>query len=255
MNRIDQAFESKKDLLNIYFTAGFPAVDDTVRIARALEEAGADIIELGLPYSDPIADGPTIQDSSTQAIKNGMNLKLLFEQLQDLRKHVTIPVIMMGYLNPVMQFGVERFCEKCQQVGVDGLILPDLPMSEYLEVYKPIFQQHGLYNTFLVTPQTSEERIRLIDEKTDGFIYLVSSSSITGAKSGFQDQQIEYFDRIQSMKLKSKTMIGFGISSHETYSTACQYADGAIIGSAFIKSLAQDSSDEAIKNFVKHIKG
>lgn len=254
-NRIDVAFQSKEGgLLTIYFTAGYPNLDDTVRIASALEEAGADIIEIGLPYSDPIADGPTIQESSTQALKNGMSIMVLFEQLKTLRDHVTIPVLLMGYLNPVIQFGVETFCEKCNEVGVDGLILPDLPIDEYAEIYKPIFDKHGLHNVFLVSPQTSETRIRMIDEKSTGFIYLVSSSSITGAKQGMTDEQVSYFKRIESMDLKSKKMIGFGISSHDSYKTACEYSDGAIIGSAFIRELKNDPSDQNIHEFVKRIK-
>jgi tryptophan synthase alpha chain len=254
MNRIDQAFASKENLLNVYFTAGFPNLEDTVRIARDLENAGTDIIELGLPYSDPIADGPTIQQSSMKAINNGMTIEKLFSQLQDLRKELTIPVILMGYLNPVIQYGIERFCEQCQKCGIDGLILPDLPMQEYLEVYQELFRSFGLYNIYLVTPQTSVERIRTIDQETSGFIYLVSSASITGAKKGITPAQIDYFERINGMDLNSKTMIGFGISDHQSFATACKYADGAIIGSAFIRQLEEDASTEAIHKFIANIK-
>ncbi len=253
-NRIDEAFRQKRNLLNIYYTAGYPKIKDTVRIAEQLERSGADIMELGMPYSDPIADGPTIQESSTVALKNGMTISKLFEQLQVLRDKVSIPVILMGYLNPVIQFGVERFCEKCREVGVDGVILPDLPMKDYLEVYKPIFSDNGLYNIFLITPQTSEDRIRQIDRESDGFIYMVSSASVTGARSTITENQQSYFERIASMQLKTPRMIGFGISNKETYENACQYSQGAIIGSAFIKQLAQDSSNTAIDKFIKSIK-
>ena len=253
-NRINQAFTiNGKDLLNVYFTAGYPHLGDTLRIAGALERAGAHMIEIGIPYSDPIADGPTIQESSTVAIANGMTIQKLFEQLAGLREEVTVPVLLMGYLNPVLQFGVDRFCEQCQRVGIDGLILPDLPMHEYLEVYKEKFESHGIHNVFLITPQTSEERIRAIDADSQGFIYMVSSASITGAKSGLTDLQTAYFERINAMQLKSPRMIGFGISNRETFQKACQYAQGAIIGSAFIKQLSQDASEVAIHTFVKNI--
>lgn len=255
MNRIDQAFEEKKDhLLNVYFTAGYPKLEDTVRVARALEAGGADLIELGLPFSDPVADGPTIQESSTVALKNGMTLKVLFEQLQELRNHVTVPVLLMGYINPVLQFGFEAFCRRCQQVGIDGLIIPDLPMYEYEELYKEVLDAHGLYNVFLITPQTSDERIRKIDDLSSGFIYMVSSASITGAKSGITPQQVSYFQRVKALNLKNRKLIGFGISNHETFGKACEYADGAIVGSAFIKQLEKDSSDEAIKTFIHSLK-
>lgn len=255
MNRIDQAFLDKKDhLLNVYFTAGFPKLEDTLRVAKALEKAGADILEIGIPFSDPVADGPTIQESSTHALENGMTLKVLFSQLTDLRKHVHIPVLMMGYINPILQFGIENFCRKCKDVGIDGLILPDLPMSEFEELYQDLFRKTGLYNVFLISPQTSEDRIRKIDSLSNGFIYMVSSSSITGAKSDITDTQIAYFNRVNTMKLKNRRMIGFGISNHETFRQACSYADGAIVGSAFIKQLSEDSSDEAIHRFVQTIK-
>lgn len=244
-NRIDQLFQEKKEnLLSVYYTAGFPALHDTVRIAEYLEKAGADIIEIGMPFSDPLADGPTIQDSSMQALHNGMSLKRLFEQLHNVRQSVNLPVILMGYMNPVMQFGVENFCRHCQQVGVDALILPDLPMQEYLNEYKEIFESYGLYNIFLITPQTSDARIRLIDEYSHGFIYMVSSASITGAKSNITDEQVAYFERVRAMQLHHPTLIGFGISNHETFSRACAYASGAIIGSAFIKMLKESQSLE-----------
>lgn len=256
MNRIDQAFADKKDrLLNIYFTAGFPDLDDTVRVAQELEKAGANILEIGLPYSDPIADGPTIQESSNVAIENGMTLKVLFEQLKELRSKVSIPVILMGYLNPIIQFGVEKFCTACNEVGIDGLILPDLPMYEYETIYKPDFEKNGLYNIFLITPQTTKERILKIDELSSGFIYMVSSASITGAKSEITPEQIEYFDSINAMNLTNKRLIGFGISNQSTFNAACQYASGAIVGSAFIKQLSKDSSTSGIHSFIHQILG
>lgn len=255
MNRIDQAFTKKKDhLLNVYFTAGYPNLQDTLTIAKNLEAGGADLLEIGIPFSDPVADGPTIQASSTQALYNGMTLEVLFTQMKDLRKEVTVPVLLMGYINPVLQFGFERFCQRCQEVGVDGLILPDLPMYEYQELYKEILEKYGIYNVFLITPQTSDERIRMIDEVSKGFIYMVSSASITGAKSGISPMQIQYFQRIRGLNLKNKKLIGFGISDFETFSTACDYADGAIVGSAFIRQLEADSSPEAIQTFVKQLK-
>ncbi|MEK6478466.1 tryptophan synthase subunit alpha [Catalinimonas sp. 4WD22] len=256
-NRIDQVFQEKQGkILSVYYTAGFPALKDTARIAQYLEEAGADLIEIGMPFSDPLADGPTIQNSGTQALNNGMTIKKLFEQISDIRSTVNIPIILMGYMNPVMQFGVENFCKHCQQAGIDALILPDLPMQEYLEEYKELFESYGLYNIFLISPQTSEERIRLIDENTHGFIYMVSSASITGAKSGITDEQVTYFKRVQAMQLKHPTLIGFGISNHETFSKACEYSSGAIIGSAFIKVLEKSQNlKEDIAQFVKEVKG
>lgn len=253
MNRINQAFE-KDRLLNVYFTAGYPGLNDTLPIARALEAGGADLIEIGLPFSDPIADGPTIQASSTQALKNGMNLKLLFDQLAQLRQHISIPVLLMGYINPLLQFGFERFCEKCHEVGVDGLIVPDLPMYEYEELYMEVFDRNDLYNVLLISPQTSEDRIRKIDAISKGFIYMVSSASITGAKNGISEEQIMYFQRVQAMNLNNKRMIGFGISDHETFEIACRHADGAIVGSAFINQLTKDSSEPAIRDFIHQLK-
>lgn len=253
-NRIDQTFGEKKDILNIYFTAGYPKLEDTLRVARTLQEAGADILEIGMPFSDPIADGPTIQDSSQQALENGMTIDVLLNQLKDLRQHVSIPVILMGYVNPIIQFGIESFCDRCAEVGVDGVIIPDLPMQEYLDVYKAHFDDRGIHNIFLISPNTSDERIRLIDTHSGGFIYVVSSSSITGAKQGIQQGQNEYFKRVQSMNLHHPQLIGFGISDSKTYRNACQYADGAIIGSAFIKQLQQDASEAGIQSFINGIK-
>ena len=254
MNRIDEVFsKKKKGVLNIYFTAGYPKIDDTLRIARTLEAAGVDIIEIGIPYSDPIADGPTIQDSSQKALDAGMSLKLLMRQLQDLRKHIKIPVILMGYINPVLQYGFTKFCQDCKEVGIDGVILPDLPMQEYAEMYQVTFEEYGIYNIFLMTPQTSEKRVLQINEASKGFIYMVSSASITGAKQEVSQAQIDYFERIQKMNLSVQRLIGFGISNKETFDNACQYASGAIIGSAFINQLNKDDSDEAITSFVGSI--
>ncbi|HLU89120.1 MAG TPA: tryptophan synthase subunit alpha, partial [Cyclobacteriaceae bacterium] len=215
MNRIDKLFKEKSNnILSIYFTAGYPKLNDTLPIMKAVEEAGADIIEIGVPYSDPVADGPTIQESNKQALDNGMTMKLLFSQIQDMRKEINIPVILMGYLNPIIQFGMEAFCKKCKDVGVDGIIVPDLPMRQYLDEYKELFDAYDLRNTFLISPQTSEKRIREIDEFSDGFIYMVSSHSITGAKSGITEEQIQYFKAVEGMGLKSPRLIGFGISDH-----------------------------------------
>ena len=256
MNRIEKLFSTKSQrVLNVYFTAGYPQLNDTVAIMQALESSGADLIEIGIPFSDPIADGPTIQASNDVALANGMTLKLLMEQLKDDRQKVNLPIILMGYINPIVQFGIEKFCEKCQEVGVDGLILPDLPMFEYLEVYKPIFEQHGLLNIFLITPQTAEARVREIDSNSSGFIYMVSSASTTGAKTGISAEQEAYFQRIKSMNLKNPTLIGFGISNKETFDKACENANGAIIGSAFIKVLAQEGDMISnIKTFIDQVK-
>ena len=253
MNRINQKLNEDQKLLSIYFTAGYPNLEDTVPIIRGLEKAGVDMIEIGLPFSDPLADGPTIQESSTEALKNGMTTELLFNQLKDIRKSVTLPLIIMGYFNPVLQYGVEAFCKKCQEIGIDGLILPDLPFDVYQEKYEPIFKTYGLSNTFLITPQTSDERIRKIDSASDGFIYMVSSASTTGAKSGFGDAQQAYFDRVAALELKNPQIVGFGISNSATFQAATAKAKGAIIGSAFIKHLTQNGVD-TIAQFIQGIR-
>jgi len=252
MNRINHKLQEDKKLLSIYFTAGYPALNDTVQIIQDLEKSGVDMIEIGLPFSDPLADGPTIQASSTTALKNGMTTETLFEQLKDIRKTVSIPLIIMGYFNPMLQYGVEEFCKKCQEVGIDGLIIPDLPVDVYHEEYQAIFEKFGLINVFLITPQTSEERIRFIDSVSNGFIYMVSSASVTGSKSGFGNTQTKYFERIAQMNLKNPQVVGFGIKDAETFQAATKNAKGAIIGSAFIKRLA-DSGTKAISTFVKTI--
>lgn len=252
MNRINKTLNKDKKLLSIFFTAGYPNIDDTVSIIQNLEKSGVDMIEIGLPFSDPLADGPTIQASSTAALKNGMTTEKLFEQIKDIRKSVVIPLIIMGYFNPVLQYGVEAFCKKCQEIGIDGLILPDLPADVYDAEYKTIFEKYGLINVFLITPQTSEERIRYIDSISNGFIYMVSSASTTGAQSGFGEEQTKYFERISKMNLKNPQIVGFGISNSETFTQATTYAKGAIIGSAFIKHVTKDSID-TIDTFVKNI--
>ena len=243
MSRINNLFAHKQsEILNIYFTAGYPEKDSTATVIKALAEGGADLIEIGMPYSDPLADGPTIQESGSQAIRNGMTLPLLFEQLEAVRPQVDLPLILMGYLNQVLQYGFDRFLADCQRVGIDGLILPDLPLYEYEQMYREKVEAAGLGMSFLITPQTSEDRIRKVDELSRGFIYMVSSAAITGAKNTISDQQIAYFERINRMQLQNPRLIGFGISNHETFSTACQYAKGAIIGSAFIRALAQSEN-------------
>ncbi|MFD2725531.1 tryptophan synthase subunit alpha [Hyunsoonleella rubra] len=252
MNRIANKLKEDKKLLSIYFTAGYPNLNDTVGIIQDLEKNGVDMIEIGLPFSDPLADGPTIQDSSTLALKNGMTSEVLFDQLKDIRKTVAIPLIIMGYFNPMFQYGVEAFCKKCQELGIDGLIIPDLPVDVYHEQYQAIFEKYGLINVFLITPQTSDERIRYIDSISNGFIYMVSSASTTGAKSGFGDEQTEYFERIAKMNLKNPQIIGFGISNNDTFTQATEHAKGAIIGSAFVKFLKKNGTS-AIKDFVHSI--
>ena len=256
MNRIDQLFQERSEpVLNIYFTAGFPQLDDTRAILRSLQSAGADLIEIGIPYSDPVADGPTIQESNSTALKNGMTLRVLMNQLKGFRDEIQVPVVLMGYLNPIVQYGIERFCRDCEEVGIDGLILPDLPMYEYQTAYKKLFEQHGLHNIFLISPQTSENRIREIDQNSKGFIYMVSSASITGAKKGISPEQIAYFQRVQAMQLKNPKLIGFGISDRESFLQASQYAQGAIIGSAFINLLrGTQNPEQDIHQFIQSIK-
>jgi tryptophan synthase alpha chain len=253
MNRITQKLQEDKKILSIYFSAGYPNLNDTVQIIQDLEKNGVDMIEIGLPFSDPLADGPTIQASSTTALKNGMTTQILFDQLKDIRKSVAIPLIIMGYFNPILQYGVEAFCSKCAEIGIDGLIIPDLPVDVYADEYKAIFDKYGLINVFLITPQTSDERIRFIDSVSSGFIYMVSSASVTGSQSGFGDTQSEYFERIANMNLKNPQVIGFGINNAETFNQATQYAKGAIIGSAFIKHLSEEGTVK-INEFVKGIR-
>lgn len=252
-NRINALFDKKKNnILSIYFTAGFPHLNDTLVILKQLEKEGADLVEIGIPFSDPTADGPVIQHSNETAIKNGMNMKLLFKQLKNIRATISIPLILMGYINPVMQFGMEEFCKTCSETGIDGVILPDLPLDEYSENYKELFDKHNLLNILLITPQTPTERIHRIDENSNGFIYMVSSSSVTGTGKKVEDFQTDYFKRIQDMNLKNPRLIGFGISDNATFKNACNYASGAIIGSAFVTMLQKGKSN--ISKFINEIK-
>jgi tryptophan synthase alpha chain len=256
MNRLQNLFNTKKqNLLSIYFTAGYPDLSNTVELIQILEQAGVDFIELGFPYSDPVADGPIIQNSSQKALEHGMNLHLLFEQLKDLRKHVTIPILLMGYVNPIVQFGVENFCKTAAEVGVDGIIVPDLPMYEYENLYAEHFKEHNLSNIFMVTPQTSEERIRKIDSLSNSFIYLLSSSSITGVSLNVSTGIEDYYKRVKAMNLKNPTIIGFGITNNATFTKACEYAAGAIIGSAFVKFQGENDYISRIASFINTIRG
>lgn len=256
MNRINRLFKEKgKNILSVYFTAGYPNLNDTVEIIRQLSSKGVDLIEIGVPFSDPLADGPVIQHSSQVALKNGMSVKLLFEQLKDIRKVTDIPLVLMGYVNPIIHFGFENFCQKAQEVGIDGFIIPDLPMLEYQKEFKPVSDKYGIENVFLITPETSAERIRVVDENTNAFIYMVSSASTTGVQKSFEGAKEEYFNRIKSMNLKNPAMIGFGISNKQTFESACKYSSGAIIGSAFIKSLDETSSvSDAVDLLLKRLK-
>jgi tryptophan synthase alpha chain len=257
MNRIDQLFERKqKNILSIYFTAGHPYLNSTVEIIKTLADEGVDQVEIGIPFSDPVADGPVIQRSSQTALENGMSLKLLFEQLKDIRNLVDIPLILMGYLNPILQFGFEAFCEKCTAMGIDGTIIPDLPMEIYISEYKSVFERCGIHNIFLATPQTGDERFRQLAANSGGFLYMVAASSTTGTRKKFEKYQLDYFKRIKKLDLILPRLIGFGISSAETFQMACKYASGAIIGSAFIKALEQEGDLKTnIREFIRGILG
>ncbi len=240
MNRINQLFETKKSgILSVYFTAGYPALQDTKSILEALQEKGIDMVEVGIPFSDPMADGPVIQEAATQALHNGMSLRLLFEQLQQVRPAISMPIILMGYLNPIMQFGFEDFCRACAAAGVDGVIIPDLPFADYMADYKPIADKYNVKVIMLITPETSEARIRLIDAETDGFIYMVSSAATTGAQQSFDEQKQAYFRRINAMQLRNPRLVGFGISNKATFEAAAANSSGAIIGSKFVQLLRQ----------------
>ncbi len=255
-NRITELFaEKKENILNIYFTAGFPDLNDTVRVLKALENAGVDMVEIGMPYSDPTADGPIIQKSNEKAISNGMTIPKLFEQLEGIRKEVKMPIVLMGYLNPVMQYGLENFCEKAAEVGVDGTILPDLPFDLYERDYKSLFEKNQISNVFLVTPQTSESRLQELDKISRGFIYVVSTNSTTGNTNKKVDTNEEYLKRISNSNIENPTLIGFNIKDRPSFTNACKYANGAIIGSAFVKKLNESANIEVdIQDFVDNIK-
>ncbi len=256
MNRINQLFDTKKSkILSIYFCAGHPTLDSTRSVIKALEKNGIDMIEIGIPFSDPMADGPVIQEAATCALRNGMSLKRLFDQLEGIRREVTIPLILMGYLNPIMQFGFENFCRRCQECGIDGVIIPDLPFKDYMNDFKATAEAYDLKMIMLITPETSEERIRLIDDHTDGFIYMVSSAAITGAQKDFNEQKLAYFRRIEAMQLHTPRMIGFGISNRQTFESACAHASGAIIGSRFVSLLDEERDPErAIQRLLAALK-
>ena len=246
MNRINQLFNTqRRELLSIYFCAGTPTCEGTADVIRTLQQKGVDMLEIGIPFSDPMADGPVIQDAATRALRGGMTLRRLFAQLRDIRRDVHIPLLLMGYLNPIMQYGFEAFCRSCRECGIDGAIIPDLPFKDYMEEYRPIARRYGVHLIMLITPETSEERIRQIDEHTDGFIYMVSSAAITGAQKDFNEQKQAYFRRIEAMHLRNPRMIGFGISNRQTFEAAAAHAAGCIIGSKFVSLLAEEKGDAA----------
>ncbi len=254
MNAIKNLFSVKKEnVLSIYFTAGFPALNDTEKILNALQAHGADMIEIGMPYSDPLADGPVIQNSSMKALKNGMTIKTLFNQLNNYKNKIKVPLVLMGYLNPVLQYGFEKFCSDAENAGISGIILPDLPIVEFENDYQKILDKHNLSFIFLITPETSEERIRKIDSISNGFIYAVSSSSITGSDTDMSAQE-NYFKRIKNMNLKNSVLIGFGIRDRKTFEQAAKYTAGAIIGTAYIKAIENSADiDTATANFLNSI--
>ena len=256
MNRINELFSRKHhDILSLYFCAGSPTLEGTATVIKTLEQKGIDMIEIGIPFSDPMADGVIIQNAATQALRNGMTLRKIFDQLKEIRQEVSIPLILMGYLNPIMQYGFENFCRQCQACGIDGVIIPDLPYKDYLESYRPIAQQYGIHVIMLITPETSEERIRQIDAHTDGFIYMVSSAAVTGAQKEFNAQKQAYFQRIKQMQLRNPRMIGFGISNKSTYESAAAYASGCIIGSKFVTLLEEEKdAGKAIDKLLEMLK-
>jgi tryptophan synthase alpha chain len=254
MNRIDSIFRKKQyNILSVFFTAGFPKLHSTVEVATTLEKAGADMLEIGMPYSDPLADGPVIQHSSTIALKNGMTLRILFEQLKDFRKHCQLPALLMGYANPLMQFGFEKFCRQANECGIDGIIIPDLPLDE-VERFQPLFKKYDLHCVLLITPQTPLTRLKRIESLSSGFIYMVSSASTTGKNSGFSKQQKDYFKKIQRMKLSKPVLTGFGIHDSTTFDEACKYSNGAIVGSYFIRLLEQYEPNEAANQLSEKLK-
>jgi tryptophan synthase alpha chain len=256
MNRIERLFNNKKrNILSVYFTAGYPRLNDTLSIIRELDRSGADMIEIGMPFSDPVADGPVIQRSSEKALRNGMSLDLLFKQLEKVREITDIPLLLMGYINPFFKFGMENFIVKCHETGIDGTIIPDLPVEEYLSSYSPLYEKSGIFNIFLITPQTPDERILYIDSISKGFLYMVSTSSTTGAKNGFDNSRTEYFRRVNDLKLKTPGLIGFGISDKKSFDNSCNYSAGAIIGSAFIKALDDAGGiNDNVGRFIRSLK-
>ena len=256
MNRITNLFQTQKDgILSVYFTAGYPNLNDTASILKALQAKGIHMVEVGIPFSDPMADGPVIQEAATQALRNGMSLHLLFEQLKEIRSEVQIPIILMGYLNPIMQYGFEKFCASCVEAGVDGMIIPDLPYADYISDYKEIADRHDLKMIMLITPETSEERIRQIDAHTSGFIYMVSSAATTGAQQDFNEQKQAYFRRINAMNLQNPRLVGFGISNKATFEVAIAHSSGAIIGSKFVQLLKSEATPaEAVDKLLEALK-
>ncbi len=255
MKKLKNLLNHKNNLLSVYFTAGFPYLESTLPVLKGLEKGGVDFVEIGMPYSDPLADGPVIQNSSSRALNNGMSIKVLFEQLKDVQNSVSIPLILMGYLNPILRFGLENFLIKCKETGISGLIIPDLPYETYIAEYEELFVQYDLSNIFLITPQTPDERILKLDKASTSFIYMVSSAAVTGAKEGLSTAQTDYFERINHMELRTPRMVGFGISNHQTYKEVCKYAKGAIVGSAFIKHLEQNGdAPHLVVEFIKKLK-
>jgi tryptophan synthase alpha chain len=255
MTRLQKLFtEKNSNVLNVYCTAGYPELDSTLKVMKALQDNGVDIIELGMPYSDPLADGPVIQASGSKALENGMTIAVLFEQLKDLRKEINIPVLLMGYMNPVLQYGFEKFCKDAAALGVDGLVLPDLPEFEFENEYGTTIKKYGLDFIFLVTPETSEERVRKLDSLSSGFLYAVSSSATTGKDKDFNAVE-KYLQKLQLLQLKNPVLVGFGIRDKETFDSACKYANGAIIGTAFIKELEKGGDVTAtVKAFINSIR-
>ena len=256
MNRIEKIFRTKKkNILSIYFTAGYPELNDTLSVIRELDDSGVDMIEIGMPFSDPVADGPVIQRSSEKALQNGISVNRLFEQLKLVRESTDLPLILMGYINPFFRFGMENFLQKCSETGIDGTIIPDLPVEEYRDAYEPLFEKFNIINVSLVSPQTPVERIRYIDSFAKGFLYMVSTASTTGSTGSFDNSQIAYFRKINDLKLKTPGLIGFGISDKATFKQACSYSNGAIIGSAFIRALDKEGSlGENIHGFISKIR-
>ncbi|TRZ77476.1 MAG: tryptophan synthase subunit alpha [Chitinophagaceae bacterium] len=256
MSRLSTLFDQQKSkVLNVYCTAGYPHLQSTMEVMESLQKNGANIIELGMPYSDPLADGEVIQQSSHIALENGMTISVLFEQLKDMRNTIHIPVVLMGYLNPILQYGIEAFCQKAQEVGIDGFILPDLPQFEYKNQYQALFQQYGLDFIFLVTPETKEDRVLKLDSLSSGFLYAVSSSATTGKDTDF-NKVAEYLQKLQALSLKNPLLVGFGIKDKASFEAVNKYAQGAIIGSAYIKALSKgDSIEDTTKNFLKQVLG